>query len=144
MGYRSDIFFMMDYRVDTLNNFNIAKKFAAWLRNQEDSIIKYQSQPVESIVGTDLAGRSMRKKSNVGFGFRSTTPWKWYDGYPDIHWINKLMDFMDAEGLEGSYLFIRSAGFWIWDSDDNFNDVEIRGKLYCENLDIVTTIEYKE
>ena len=58
---------------------------------------------------------------------------KWYEGYHDVDMFNRLMEFLDAYGLEDLYGFVRIG--------EELDDVEMRGAPYEHDIYINRSIE---
>ena len=58
---------------------------------------------------------------------------KWYDGYYDVDMFNRLMEFLDAYGLDEFYGFIRIG--------EETDDIEQRGCPYEFDMYINRSIE---
>ena len=58
---------------------------------------------------------------------------KWYESYHDVDMFNRLMEHLDANGLEDFYGFIRIG--------EELDDIEMRGCTYQYDLGINRSIE---
>ena len=58
---------------------------------------------------------------------------KWYEGYHDVDVFNRLMEMLDAQGLEDLYGFIRIG--------EETDDIEQRGAPYEFDLYVNRSIE---
>ena len=58
---------------------------------------------------------------------------KWYEGYHDVDMFNRLMEFLDAYGLDDFYGFIRIG--------EETDDIEQRGVPYEYDMYINRSIE---
>ena len=58
---------------------------------------------------------------------------KWYESYNDVDMFNRLMEFLDAYGLEDLYGFVRIG--------EELDDVEMRGAPYEHDIYINRSIE---
>jgi hypothetical protein len=62
--------------------------------------------------------------------FEST---KWYEGFPEIDMFNRLMEHLEAHGLEDLYGFVRIG--------EELDDVEMRGAPYEYDIYVNRSIE---
>ena len=58
---------------------------------------------------------------------------KWYEGYHDVDMFNRLMEHLDAHGLEDFYGFVRVG--------EEMDDNEMRGVPYEYDLGIHRSVE---
>ena len=58
---------------------------------------------------------------------------KWYDGFHDVDMFNRLMEHLDANGLEDFYGFVRVG--------EEMDDNEMRGVPYEYDLGIHRSVE---
>ena len=58
---------------------------------------------------------------------------KWYEGYHDVDMFNRLMEHLEAHGLEDLYGFVRIG--------EELDDVEMRGCTYEFDLGINRSID---
>ena len=58
---------------------------------------------------------------------------KWYEGYHDVDMFNRLMEHLDAHGLEDFYGFVRVG--------EEMDDNEMRGVPYEYDLGIRRSVE---
>ena len=58
---------------------------------------------------------------------------KWYESFNDVDMFNRLMEFLDAYGLEDLYGFVRIG--------EELDDVEMRGAPYEHDIYINRSIE---
>ncbi len=129
MGYRSQVFFMIDSDAKYKVKYDLASKFQAWINSIGYDLNVLFEQPIYVPSMDDFAQR--------GYGFMEDSI-KWYSDVPGTHaaWLNSFMDFMDSVGLGEKYKFIRIG-------EDGYDDMEVRGELWCPNLVNYPTIEYQ-
>ena len=110
MVYITQVFFMLDERVDMENNFELGKKLRAWISAQDingwfksgrDSF--FEEQPFLNQQSTPGKG-FLPEDEGLGFFLKST---KWYRSNEAVAWITNLMDFMDSQGLKERYYFTK-------------------------------------
>ena len=58
---------------------------------------------------------------------------KWYEGFPEIDMFNRLMEHLEAHGLEDLYGFVRIG--------EELDDVEMRGAPYEHDIYVNRSIE---
>ena len=58
---------------------------------------------------------------------------KWYEGYHDVDMFNRLMEMLDANGLEDFYGFVRIG--------EEMDDIEMRGCTYEYDLGVSRSID---
>ncbi len=144
MGYRSQVFFMIDSMAPYSKTYQLADKvraFAANLKRMDPKVQLFDGAP---ITGGHGLGKT---RSNDCTGFLIPWGgWKWYDSYPEPTWLNQLMDFMDSQGLEKYYYFLKMGEGYETDGtmfkDIDNEHIEIRGQLDCHGLTWAPVILY--
>ena len=119
MGYRSDVLFVLEKSDELAEQIN---RYELWISGEGAGSVKKRLDEI------------FDEKTEEGEWFE----WfqgsvKWYSnaGFPDVDWLETLMNWLDSQGLEEHYQFLRVG--------DNLDDNDDRG--WCRIYRITKSIQ---